>query len=380
MYDAIVIGAGPIGCMVASIVAKNGYDVLIVEEHREIGKPVQCAGLVSPRVLELAGVEKGVLNKIKGANFISPNGHKLTIKSTKTKALVIDRAVFDKEIVKKAIENGSEISLGNRIREVKRNKFIEVKIREDIKKCKILIGADGTNSIVRKNFNFSQPKHILVGFQKEVVGLELDKEFINAYFGNMAPNFFLWVIPTKDTTLIGLCAHNADYSPYYYLENFCKKFKNIKTIRYMAGHIPIGILKFTYMDNVMLVGDAASQVKPISGGGLYTGLICAKECGKTTLKALELDDFSKKTLSEYQRNWQKKIGKVLKNGLRLRKILYNFKDNEIEKLFNILDNPKLLEIAAEKGDMDYPSKLIFPMFKKSPKLIKFAPHALNSLI
>lgn len=380
MYDLIIIGSGPIGCEVASIVAGEGYDVLILEEHREIGRPVQCAGLISQRVLDITNVRKGILNKIKGINFFSPNGHRLTVKSDQTKGIVVDRAVFDKEIAKKAIKNGAEIALGNRVKDIKRNNKIEVKFKDKIERCKILIGADGANSIVRKKQNLPKPKLMLTGFQKEVIGLESDKEFINAYIGDMAPDFFAWVIPCEDTTLIGLCVHDTNSSARQFLDNFSKKFKISQTIRYSSGHIPLGLINPTYSDNVMLVGDAAAQVKPISGGGLYTGLQCAKECGKTALKALEKDDFSENILSEYQRLWQKKIGKELKNGMRLRKILYNFEKKEIEKLFVILDNPKLLNIVAEKGDMDYPSKLFFPVFKKSPKLIKFAPHALNSLI
>lgn len=381
MYDIIVIGAGPIGSSVASIVAKNGYDVLIIEEHREIGRPVQCAGLVSKRVLELAKVNKCILNKIKGAEFFSPKGHKIKVESKKTKAVVIDRAIFDMEIAKNAVRNGAEIELGKRVRAIKKNKNIEVKVGGKIKKCKILIGADGANSTVRKNFNFPKPKKILIGFQKEVVGLELNKEFIQCYISNrFAPNFFAWIIPIKESALIGLCIQNGNSSAHHYLEKFCKKFKNLKTVRYMAGHIPIGALNITCKENIMLVGDSACQVKPVSGGGLYTGLICAKECAKVTVKALENENFSKRVLDEYQKNWQKKIGKELRNGMRLRKILYSLNEIKIEKLFQILDNPKLLKIVEEIGDIDYPSKLLLPMFKKSPKLIKFAPQALNSLI
>ena len=381
MYDVIIVGAGPVGCEVASIVAKEGYDVLIAEEHREIGKPVQCAGLVSTRVLELTGLKNIILNKINGAQFHSPNEQKLSVNSSNTKAYVIDRGEFDKGIAKKAVNNGVQIALGKKVNNIKRNKYITIKIGEKTEKSKLLIGADGANSNIRKIFNFPKPKKILIGIQKEVTGLNFDKSLIYTYLGNeIAPNFFAWVIPSEDTFLIGLCIEGTKKTAFEYLENFCKRFNNVKTIKYMSGQIPIGMLNQTFDDNIMLVGDAACQVKPISGGGLFTGLICAEECAKTAIKALKMGDFSKRLLSQYQINWQRKIGKEIKNGMRLRKILYNFCENDVEKLFNILDNPKLLKIVAEKGDIDYPSKLIFPVFKKSPVLIKFAPQALNSLI
>jgi len=385
-YDVVVVGAGPVGGSVAGIISKKGFNVLILEEHNEIGKPVQCAGLVTPRVFDFVDAKKTVLNSVQGANIYSPEGHRLRIDGKKTKAVIIDRAGFDKKIVMGAVDAGSEILLGSKVMDVKRKDDVKIKfLRNGIvneTECSLLIGADGVGSVVAKMFNFSRAKEIISGFESEMVNIDIDKKFVEIFVGKrVAPGFFSWVIPSDETCRVGLC---STHKPLYYFRRMFKNvvskeiLKNAKPVSYVAGAIPFGVADKTYDDNVMIVGDAACQVKPTSGGGIFTGLVGAKHCGNIAVKSLEKNDFSSKTLSEYQKLWYNEIGDELKTGMRLRKIFKKLSDPDFEKIFNILDDEEILALISKHGDIDYPSNLAKILIKK-PKMLKLIGPVVKAL-
>ncbi len=391
-YDATIIGAGPIGSMVADVLSKKNYDVLLVEEHYEIGKPVQCAGLITPRAFDLVDCRKHVLNDVRGAQIFSPKGHTLLIDGGKEKAVVIDRASFDKEIVKSAIKNGAELSLGTRaVKAERKNEKIKLTLyltgRKMEAASKILIGADGIQSNVAKWFALPKPKKILSCFQAEMVNIDIDLNFVKIFVGNeVAPQFFAWIIPTDEgKARVGLCTYGAKGSPYFYFKRLFKNdiskqfLKEAQSINYTAGAIPIGRVSRTYDDNIMIVGDAAAQVKATSGGGIYTGLVCAKHCGEVAAISLESNDFSKNLLSNYQKRCMKEIGKELKNDMRIHEVFAGLSDRQFEEIIDILDDEELLKIISEVGDMDYPSKVGWALLKKEPRLLKFVGAALKTL-
>ena len=391
-YDAIIIGAGPIGGLIADIISKKNYDVLLVEEHYEIGKPVQCAGLITPRVFDLVDCRKHILNDVRGAQIFSPKGHTLSIDGGEGKAVVIDRASFDKEIVKSALKNGAELSLGAKaVKAERKNERVILTLYLNGRKMeaasKILIGADGIQSNVRRWFNLPKPRKILSGFQAEMVNIDIDLNFVKIFIGNeVAPQFFAWIIPMEEgKARVGLCSYGTKESPYFYFKRLFKNdvskqfLKEAQPINYTVGAIPIGMVSRTYDDNIMIVGDAAAQVKATSGGGIYTGLVCAKHCGEVAVISLESNDFSKNFLSNYQKRCMKEIGKELKADMRIHEVFAGLSDRQFEEIIDILDDEKLLKIISEVGDMDYPSKVGWALLKKEPRLLKFLGAALKTL-
>lgn len=386
-YDVVVVGAGPIGGFVSKRISEKGYSVAIIEEHQTIGKPVQCAGLVSPRTIEIANIKNRnvVLNSIRGANIYTPSGHKISFEAREDRGIVIDRTAFDREIVDGAVKAGVDILSSSKAIDAKKtDDGIAVKIRQGNNtinvNCHILIGADGVQNHVARWFKLSTAKEILSGFGAEITNLELNKNFVNVFIGReVAPGFFSWLIPINENTArVGLCVSSAKHPAKYYFEALFKNpvwkdlLKNGKITEYIAGGIPLGIPKKTYADNVMVVGDAACQVKPLSGGGIYAGLLCAGHCGDIAVKALESRDFSKRTLTAYQRMWHKEIGREIRIGMLLRKAFLKFTDRDLEELFNLLDNKELLKTISMYGDIDYPSKVGLRLILKQPKLLKFA--------
>ena len=387
-YDVAVVGGGPIGGYVAGEIAKKNFKVSIFEKNKEIGVPVNCAGLVTPRVFNFVDIPKNnvIQNEIRGAHIHSPSGEILTIGGDKLHALVINRSKFDKEIIKKSKIYGVEVFLEENVLSAQKiENHIELKTSEnhDIK-CDLLIGADGPYSKIRDRFAFPEPNEFLRGIGAEIVDTNLDPHFVEIFVGrDIAPGFFAWIIPTDkngNSARIGLCVNqNATFSPKKYFENFIKNkyasalLKNTRVTNYIGGIIPLGVLKKTYESNVLIVGDAAAQVKPTSGGGVYTGLLCASHCSNVSIDALHNNNFSAQYLRRYQKLWAVDIGRELNLGMKFRNIYKNLSDNQMDKYIKRFSNPKITEIISKYGDIDYPSKLVKPLLKKIPTLLKLLP-------
>ena len=392
IYDIGVVGAGPIGGYIASHLANHVDSLALIEQHKTVGKPVNCAGLVTPRVFDTFSIpkEKIVQNEIRGAHIHSPSGKILTIGDEKIQALCIDRTAFDQYLVSQAEQKNVSIFLSKKVRSVqKQHKNIEVICsREHMFSCSCLIGADGPYSKVRDLFGFPQPIEYLRGIGAVVDDMSLDPDFAEIFIGNaIAPGFFAWMIPINkkgSSARIGLCIDQQEIkSPKYYFErlfthNPAKSFlESAKMKEKIGGIIPLGALKQTVADNVLLVGDAAAQVKPTSGGGIYPGLISAEQCVSTVIKAFNEKNFSKEMLKSYHDAWRNEIGRELVLGMQFRKIFRNLTDKHFEKYIEKFNTPSITAAITQYGDIDYPSKLVKPLLKKAPSIIRLIPQILR---
>jgi len=390
-YDVAIVGGGPIGGHVACKIANKNFNVAIFEKNKQVGMPVNCAGLVTQRVFALLGISKtSVQNEIKGARIYSPSGKILTIGGDKIHALVIDRSAFDKEIVKKAEDKGAKVFLNNNViaaQKVEKHAELKTSQKQDIR-CKILIGADGPHSKIRGRFSFPEPTEFLRGIGAEITNTNIDPDYVKIFLGkNIAPGFFAWLIPTSKngtSARIGLCIdQKSPYSPKHYFSNFLKNkhvsplLKDMKIKKYTGGTVPLGVLKKTYDSNVLIVGDAAAQVKPTSGGGIYTGLLCASHCATTVIDALQKKNYTPQFLKKYHKLWSADLGKELYLGMKFRKIYKNLTDKQMDKYIEKFQNPEITEIISKYGDIDYPSKLVKPLLKKAPTLLKLFPNVLK---
>ena len=391
-YDVVVVGAGPVGGYVAGKIAEKNYKVIIFEKNKQIGIPVNCAGLVSPRVFDILDIKKEevIQNTLKGANIHSPSGEVLKIGGDQAHAYAIDRTKFDNEIIKKSKEKGAEIFLENNVLSAQKiGEYIEITTsKKQEVKTKLLIGADGPYSKVRDRFILPEPKEFLRGFGAEINNTRLNPDFVEIFVGEkIAPGFFAWIIPTNNNgtkARIGLCiSQNVKESPKFYFQNFLKNknasnlLENIKIKKFIGGIIPLGFLKKTYTSNILVVGDAAAQVKPTSGGGIYTGLLSANHCANVALEALQKNNFSSQFLKKYHKLWYSDIGLELFLGMRFRKIFKNITDNQINKYVKKFQTPKITELITKYGDIDYPSRLLKPLLKKTPTLIRLIPNIIK---
>jgi digeranylgeranylglycerophospholipid reductase len=386
-YDIAVAGGGPVGCFVAEQLASKGRHVAVFEEHRTIGEPVHCAGLVTQRVFDISKCSQTgiVQNKIYGACIHSPAGSTLTIGGEKVHGLVINRQRFDETLSQNAQTAGAELLTGYKVVSAKKeDNHMKLTIQQNEQtlpvRCNILIGADGPHSSIRKIFGFPHPNEMLQGIGAELSDTTLDPRFVHIFVGrNIAPGFFAWVIPTNTqgtTARIGLCiGKQSNHSLQHYFTALLQQplLQGTTVMKRFGGAIPLGPLKKTVDDHVMLIGDAAAQVKPTSGGGIYPGLLCATQCAIVAEEALQKQQFDGEFLKRYHTKWIKEIGRELSLGMRFRKIFTNLTDEQLTKYLEKLNNKKTIDIINTHGDIDYPSQLALPLIRTSPSLLSLAP-------
>jgi digeranylgeranylglycerophospholipid reductase len=390
-YDVAVVGGGPIGCFVAQHLASKERHVAVFEEHPTIGQPVHCAGLVTRRVFDITHCPhtRIVQNKIYGAHIHGPSGTMLTIGGDKLHALVIDRRRFDETLAENARQAGVELKPEHKLITAQKDKegvalSLQHKSTTSSVHCAILIGADGPHSSVRKTFKFPHPTEMLQGIGAELTDTSLDPAFVHILLGHrIAPGFFAWIIPTNPqgtTARIGLCINKQAVSPLTHYFNVLlghPLLHGTTVLQKFGGAIPLGPLKRTATDHLLLVGDAAAQVKPTSGGGIYPGLLCAIHCARTTEQALQQQRCDAEALQSYHINWTKEIGRELSLGMRFRRIFRTFTDAQLTKYLDKLNNRKTLDAINTYGDIDYPSRLAFPVLRASPSLVSLLPSLLR---
>lgn len=382
-YDVIVIGGGPAGCETARLIAEKGYKVLVAEEHRKIGEPIQCAGLVSQRTLIAAAVPVGnIINQIHGAFVHSPGGEVLFIRDQKAYAFVIDRSEYDRKLSERAQRAGAEILTGVR---ASIGEFFpdeaSVKLKshggEYTARTRLLIGADGSNSRVARRINAPEAEEMIRMCAAEVELKCQEKDMVHIFLGrDIAPGWFGWVIPVDEKhARVGIGVGGRDKHPRTYFNRMVEAypgiFKGMKIIRGTSGVVPIGLLPRIYGGRTLLVGDAACQTKPISGGGLYFGLLGAELCAKVAAKALSKGNLSPEFLSEYQWLWERKMADEIHTTLGHRSIFLTMTDQEMDKLIRFFSRPLWQSIISRYSDIDYPSRLADRLSLAGPWAEKF---------
>ena len=379
-YDIVVVGAGPAGSMAAKYAVKAGARVLMIEEHATIGLPVQCAGLISTRAYEGCELSE-TLSKhvIRGAHIHAPDGRVLRVDGKRTMAYVVDRGELDRAMALEALKSGVDSLVKTRFSSLRRKEtqlFVTaISHGEPIEiKTSVLIGADGVQSAVGRLAGLDRVQSVLTCAQAEVYTDIDDPDFVELYVGqDVAPGFFAWAIPTQwGTVRIGLCSSERSGDLLNSLIRRISSRSTASLVRFSAGAIPIGPPACTVADGILIVGDAAGQVKPASGGGIYLGTLCAKIAGAVAGQAVTQSDTSKSVLMAYDRQWRSEVGRELVTGLHIRDGLNKLSDDELDYVIEALDDERMLDIISRYGDMDHPSivlrKLLFST--KAPRLLK----------
>ena len=350
-----IIGAGPAGNYLAYLLAKNNKKVEVFEEHDQIGKPVQCTGIVTSAILKFVPDSKEfIINKICKVKVFFPN-KKFIEFDLKNPNLVLDREKFDNYLAKKAKAAGAKYNLGHKFLDYKDYK-ISLKHKKIIKRrAFILVGADGPFSRVAKVSGLCKDRKFAAAMQARV-SLNLKKDTVEFW---LFPKGFSWVVPESSAVArIGTLSYKNTEFHFKKFMNF--RAKNAKIKEYQSGLIPIYDPKqIINKKNIYLLGDAAAQVKATTFGGIVQGLTAAEALSKSIIK--------KKKYPNLLNN----LNKELKYSLLIRKILDRFTEKDYNDLINILDNKETKKLI-EKLDRDYPSKLIFKLLFSQPKLLKFA--------
>ncbi len=377
--DVIVVGAGPCGSFSASKMAKQGVKVLVCEEHSEVGVPSHCAGHVSLQGLKQLGLRlprKITENKISKAFFISPSGCEFKVQFAAPVTCVINRALFDKFLGGLAEEAGAEYRLGARVDSLilDSGRVTGVSTNHKALKSKLIIDCEGCSSLLLKKAGLPTLDRTMVvqGVEAEVDKIEsIDKESVEVYLGEKnAPGFYAWIIPRQDgSAKIGLGTDRGN--PEAYLQGFIRhhpkaksKLKNSRITKISYHPITLGgPLTQSYNSGLLIVGDAASQVKPTTGGGLIMGLNCAQIASETACEAIRKDDVFANFLSKYQKRCQEMIGFDMTVMKRMRSLLNRLSDRQLDRIIALSSQFGLEKSLADVGDIDFQGRGIRPLVK-----------------
>jgi digeranylgeranylglycerophospholipid reductase len=387
--DVAVVGAGPCGSFTALNLAKLDIPVTVFEEHDQIGIPSHCAGHLSITGLKKLGLhplpQEIVENTFYGADFYSPKGNKFSVGFSHPVTCVVDRVLFDQYIAKKAEDAGADYSLNSRVEtltnEAKSVKGIIVSRlgKSERKQAKIVVDAEGISSRILRQAGLTPPdrRHLVKGVEAEVEKTrDTEPGHVEVYLGKKyAPGLYAWLIPKKDgKAKVGLAARAED--PKELLNRLMfkhpvasKKLQSSRILRTVFHPITLaGPTSQAYSEGFLAVGDAASQVKPTTGGGVVFGMMCAQAAADVASEAVHKNDFSKESLSEYQKRCKSAIGFDAKIMLRMRRALDGLSDNRIDELIALSARMGLDKTLQNVKDIDFQGRTFLNVLR-SPRVL-----------
>ncbi|EDY36185.1 hypothetical protein ABOONEI_2172 [Aciduliprofundum boonei T469] len=384
-YDVLVIGAGPGGSMAARYAARHGLKVLLIEKRPEIGVPVRCAEGISRAWMdevEIEPQEKWIDAEIDGAKIYSPD-EKSVIKLSAEQAgnevgFVLNREYFDKYLASLAAQEGAEIWLKSPAVEIiKEDGYVRGAVvrrfGEKVEvRAKIVIGADGFESQVARWAGLNtvlREIDIVSCIQYRMTNIDIEENFTHFFIGSCAPGGYVWIFPKgrKEANVgIGVALNKLKSKGEVkkYMDDFIEKHEYLKKgsiIQIVTGAVSTCPVPKRIVDNgIMLVGDAARLIDPITGGGIANACISGKYAGEIAAKCI--NNPSKECLEEYQNKvkerWEKKH---LRNWF-VKEKLAELSDDTLNKLMDVVSKEDISEISVRA--------ILEAVQKKYPELIE----------
>jgi len=373
--DVLVIGAGPAGSSAAKHAAKGGAKVILIDKKSEIGSPKRCAEGISNNGLENLGITpnpKYIAKKIDGCRLVSPSGTDVWLTTEEIElpetGYTLERKVFDKFMAMDAAREGAEIKIKTLAKSLKKEGDSVILTCEHMGesfeiKAKIIIAADGPESHVSRWAglkNVTKAKNMESGIQFEMCGVEFEREnIIEFYFGSCAPGGYAWIFPKDDDIAnVGLAviAEDTDKSAYEHLKEFvanCPATQNAQAVG--------GLVKDLYGDNILVCGDAAGQVNPLTGGGIISGMNGGMYAGQVAARSIEEGDYSSKFLKEYEEIVDKELGKEMHKYLKVKEYALSLPDDELDSIADAFQDMDFEKIST--------TEIVKNLVKVSPKAL-----------
>ncbi len=378
MHDVLVVGGGPAGCHTASLLAKKGLDVQLLEEHPVIGEPVDCSGVIGAESFETLGLPESLkLAEISALTLVSPSELEVYFSPPSPLAYVIDRAAFDRSIADRTTASGAVVHLGSHVVdlrvqsdgvEVAYTQLLNGRSTSDTERKTLRGGmailAGGPRYGLQKKLKMGYPANFLRTAQTELPaqGIAGTKVFLGS---RVAPGSFAWIIPfrrgSQQFARIGV---SAKVNAVPFLNSLLLQLNR-------AGHvpspdatvrswvIPVSPLERTYAERVLAVGDAAGQTKPTTGGGIFYGLLCAEAAAQTAEMAFKAGDFTAGSMRTYEEIWRGKLGREMKTGSFFRRLAERLTDKEIDALFRVVQSDGILSAITKKARFDWHKDVIY---------------------
>ncbi len=380
--DMVVVGAGPGGSMVAKTAAEAGLNVVMLEKRQEIGDPVRCAEGVGKRVFEemVKPEPEWIAAEVKGAKIYAPDGTNIVMSEDKGGSevgYVLERKVFDRGLAMEAARSGAKVmvktrALGLLKRDGKLSGVSAMRFGEIFPiEAPLVIGADGVESKVGRWAGIDTTmklKDVETCAQFLVSDPMIDDQYCEFFFGNkIAPAGYVWSFPKGEKLAnVGLGILGSKSKPgdaTRLLREFMKShFPNGKVVEMVVGGDPCSpLLESTTADGMMLVGDAARQTDPLTGGGILNAMQAGIIAGEVASKAISAGDVSRAGLKEYEDRWRATIGRHNARSYEFKEFFVKLTDDQLNQLIGSLKNEDIAKMDL-RG-------MLRVLFRLNPKLL-----------
>jgi digeranylgeranylglycerophospholipid reductase len=379
--EVLVVGAGPAGSTAARTAASLGLRTVLLEEHPEVGCPTHCTGKLSIHAFQRFALPDSLIQSaLRAAALSAPDGTVARVRRAAVDSYVVDRDPFDRYLAGLAAEAGAEVLTGARARTIVREHG-HLRVEVDRRGSRahfavpLVIDAEGANPVLPPQLGINPRRALVHGQQYEVDGVVLDdEEAPDLYFGrHVAPGFFAWLMPIgAGRGRLGLAVDPrfTDRPPVYFLERLmtthpavAPRVTRARVVRKLAGRIPIlGLRRPTWTDGMLVIGDAAGQVKATSGGGIYFSMLAGEIAGRAAARYLGGGAGGRGALASYEREWTEAFGRELRFTTMARQTLNRLSDRHTNTIIRALATDEGLRRAVEDhGDTQYQSRLLRPL-------------------
>ena len=402
--DVLVVGAGPAGSTAARLCAVSGLRTLLIEEHPEVGCPTHCTGKLSAHAFERFKLPMSLIQTpLRAAALYAPDGTVARLRRSVVDSYVVDRDPFDRYLAEQAAAAGAEVITGARARTIARadgRLRVEIDRREGRLSidAPLVIDAEGANPVLPPQLGIAPRRTLVHGLQYELDGAAIEAEDApDLYFGReVAPGFFAWLMPIGGRRgRLGLAVDPrlTDRPPVYYLDRLksthpavAPRVRGGTVLRKLAGRIPIlGLRRPSFTDGMLVVGDAAGQVKATSGGGIYFSMLAGELAARAAARYLGRDtDARRGALAAYERDWQAAFGREVRFTTIVRQALNRLPDRHTSAVIGALATDDALRRAVEvHGDTQYQSRLLRPVLTAAVRAgmrdLRLAPTVIAAL-
>ena len=379
-YDVVVVGGGPAGSMAAWETAKGGVSVCMLEKDRDIGYPGRCGEAAGESGLrQFVEIEDSwIAEKITSVKLVSPNLTSVDIDFAAETGYILNRRIFDYDLSRYAANAGAEVYTKAYVKNVLANNgeingvVLDYLGEEKQIQAKIVVGADGLTSRVGRWAGLKtlvRMKDMESAVQYSVANVDIEPNKMIMYVGrNHAPGGYIWVFPKgKKFANIGIGIsgkYSKHKSAQKYLDEFMEReYPDAAILTTMCGGVPCAKpMEKPVADGIMLVGDAAHQINPMTGGGIVAGMKGGWIAGQVAAEAIKKNDYSEDSLLEYPKRMRKDFGKNHERFYKIKEVTEKLTNEELdsiaEKVLSIPHNKRTLTSVFKAAVFKKPTLII----------------------